>query len=411
MGAEQKMTMKPFGELTPRVEALEIIDKHIKPIEGTEKVPIGESNGRVLAEEVVADFDVPPFPRASMDGYAVKAKDTEGSIEEKPVVLKLIGIQHTGEIFQGTVNDGECLEIATGAPMPDGADAVVMVEYTRKDGERVSIERPVIPSRNMAEAGADMTKGTHVLSPGKTITPGVIGALAALGYIEVEVYRKPRVAIYSSGPEIAPQGQALKPGQIYDINSYTLATVIEANGGIAVVSGIVEDTVESIKESLSSASDHELWVVSGGSSVGTKDLFSEVMEEMGEIFFHGVKTKPGKPTLFGEVDGTPMFGMPGYPTSCLNNSYVYLIPALRKIARLEPKHWIKVKLPMGHDMVSKSDREQFITVRIENGKAYRVYKQSGDITSMTHADGFIILPIGTNKADEGEEVEVTLLHV
>ena len=405
------MTMKPFGELTPRVEALEIIDKHIKPIEGTEKVPIGESNGRVLAEEVVAGFDVPPFPRASMDGYAVKAKDTEGSTEEKPVVLKLIGTQHTGGVFQGTVNDGECLEIATGAPMPDDADAVVMVEYTKKDGERVSIERPVIPSRNMAEAGADMTKGKHVLSPGKTITPGVIGALAALGYIEVEVYKKPRVAIYSSGPEIAPQGQALKPGQIYDINSYTLATVIEANGGIAVVSGIVEDTVESIRESLSSASGYDLWVVSGGSSVGTKDLFSEVMKEMGDIYFHGVKTKPGKPTLFGEVDGTPMFGMPGYPTSCLNNSYVYLIPALRKIARLEPKHWVRVKLPMGHDMVSKSDREQFITVRIEDGKAYRVYKQSGDITSMTHADGFIILPIGTNKADEGEEVEVTLLHV
>ncbi|MFA9435957.1 MAG: molybdopterin molybdotransferase MoeA, partial [Candidatus Bathyarchaeota archaeon] len=337
--------------------------------------------------------------------------DTTGATEESSVVLQLIGVQHTGGVFQGTVNDGECLEIATGAPMPSGADAVVMVEYTRKEGEKVLIERPVVPSRNMAEAGDDMKTGTHVLSEGETITPGVIGALAALGYIEVEVYRKPLVAIYSSGPEIAPQGQALKPGQIYDINSYTLATVIEENGGIAVVCGIVEDTVESIRESLSTASGHDLWVVSGGSSVGTKDLFSEVMEEMGTVYFHGVKTKPGKPTLFGEVDGTPMFGMPGYPTSCLNNSYVYLMPALRKMARLEPKHWVKVKLPMGHEMISKSDREQFITVRIEEGRAYRVYKQSGDITSMTHADGFIILPIGTNKADEGEVVEVTLLHV
>ena len=403
--------MKPFGELTPRVEALEIIDSHIKPIEGTEKIPIGESNERVLAEDVVAGFDVPPFPRASMDGYAVKAEDTEGSTEEKPIVLKLIGIQHTGGVFQGTVNDGECLEIATGAPMPDGANAVVMVEYTRKDDDRVSIEKPVVSSSNMAEAGADMTKGTHVLSEGETITPGVIGALAALGYIEVKVYRKPRVAIYSSGPEIAPQGQALKPGQIYDINSYTLATVIEANGGIAVNGGIVEDTVDSIRDSLSGAFGYDLWVVSGGSSVGTKDLFSEVMEEMGEVYFHGVKTKPGKPTLFGEVDGTPTFGMPGYPTSCLNNSYVYLMPALRKMARLAPKHWVKVKLPMGHEMASKSDREQFITVRIEDDKVYRVYKQSGDITSMTHADGFIILPIGSHKADEGEDVEVTLLHV
>ncbi len=405
------MTMKPFKELTPRVEALKIIDKHIKPIEGTEKVAIRESKGRVLAEDVVAGFDVPPFPRASMDGYAVKAKDTTGASVESPLKLKLIGVQHTGGVFQGTVNDGECLEIATGAPMPDGADAVVMVEYTKKDGEIVSIERPVVPMKNMAEAGEDMKTGTHVLSVGAVITPGVIGALAALGYIEVEVYRKPRIAIFSSGPEIAPQGKALKPGQIYDINSYTLSAVIEQNGGVPVKRPIIEDTLESVKDSLVDAAKYDIGVVSGGSSVGTKDLFGEVMAEMGEVYFHGVKTKPGKPTLFGEVDGTPVFGMPGYPTSCLNNSYVYLIPALRKMARLPPKHWVKINPPMGKEMISKSDREQFITVRIEDGKAYRVYKQSGDITSMTHADGFIILPIGTNTIAEGKEVEITLLHV
>ena len=405
------MTMKPFKELTPRVEALEIIDSHIKPVEGTEKVTIRDSKGRVLAEDVVAGFDVPPFPRASMDGYAVKAKDTTGATEENPVTLNLIGIQHTGGVFEGTVNDGECLEIATGAPMPDGADAVVMVEYTKKEGDKVYIERPVKPMKNMAEAGEDMKRGTHVLSKGVTITPGVIGAFAALGYIEVEVYRKPRVAIYSSGPEIAPQGQPLQPGQIYDINSYTLSAVIEQNGGDPVKRDIIEDTLESVKKSLDDASKYDIGVVSGGSSVGTKDLFGEVMAEMGEVYFHGVKTKPGKPTLFGEVKGTIIFGMPGYPTSCLNNSYVYLLPALRKIARLEPKNWVKVNLPMGHDMVSKSNREQFITVKVEDGKAYRVYKQSGDITSMTHADGFIILPIGTNTVVEGEAVEITLLHV
>lgn len=405
------MTMKPFKELTPRVEALNIIEKNIKPIEGTEIVSIGESKGRVLAEDVVAGFNVPPFPRASMDGYAVKAKDTTGATVEAPIKLNLIGVQHTGGVYQGTVNDGECLEIATGAPMPDGADAVVMVEYTKKENEAVYIERPVKPMKNMAEAGEDMKTGTHVLSIGETITPGVLGALAALGYTEVEVYRKPRIAIFSSGPEIAPQGQALKPGQIYDINSFTLSAVIEQNGGIPVKRGIMADTLESVRESLGDASDYDIGVFSGGSSVGTKDLFGEVMEEMGEVYFHGVKTKPGKPTLFGKVEGTPMFGMPGYPTSCLNNSYVYLLPALRKMARLPPKHWVKVKLPMGKEMKSKSDREQFITVRIEEGKAYRVYKQSGDITSMTHADGFIILPIGTNMVSEGEEVEITLLNI
>ena len=225
------------------------------------------------------------------------------------------------------------------------------------------------------------------------------------------MYRKPRIAIYSSGPEIAPQGQALKPGQIYDINSFTLSAVIEQNGGVPVKGGIMADTLDSVRGSITDASEYDIGVFSGGSSVGTKDLFGEVMEELGTVYFHGVKTKPGKPTLFGEVKGTPIFGMPGYPTSCLNNSYVYLLPALRKMAKLKPKEWVKVMLPMGAEMVSKSDREQFITVRIEDGKAYRVYKQSGDITSMTHADGFIILPIGTNSVAEGEMVEITLLHV
>ena len=263
----------------------------------------------------------------------------------------------------------------------------------------------------MAPAGEDMIKGTKVLETGTTVTPGVLGALAALGYIEIEVYVKPRIAIYSSGPEIAPQGTPLEPGQIYDINSFTLASVIEMNGGEAYKCGIMEDTMESINESLKDAATFDLGVFSGGSSVGVKDLFGEAIEKQGEIYFHGVKTKPGKPTLFGKVGETLVFGMPGYPTSCLNNSYVYLLPALRKMARLEPKHWVRFEVPMGEGFESKGDREQFITVEIKDGKAYRVFKQSGDITSMTHADGFIILPIGYTKLESGDMVEITLLHV
>ncbi|MCW4014066.1 MAG: molybdopterin molybdotransferase MoeA [Candidatus Bathyarchaeota archaeon] len=401
------MTMKPFKELMPRQEAIDIILRETKPVTATEKIPIQESIGRVLATDIVAGFNVPPFPRASMDGYAVKAADTE----KVPTKLKLIGAQHTGGIFEGTVNHGECLEIATGSPMPDGADAVVMVEYTELEGDYVVINREVTPGKNMAPAGEDMIKGTKVLESGVYITPGVLGAFAALGYTDVEVYVKPKVAIYSSGPEVAPQGTPLKPGQIYDINSYTLASVIEMNGGVPCKRGIMEDKLDSIKKSLSDASSYDLGVFSGGSSVGVKDLFGEAIEEQGEIYFHGVKTKPGKPTLFGKVDDTLVFGMPGYPTSCLNNSYVYLLPALRKMARLPPKHWVKLLVPIGEGFESKGDREQFITVEIKNGKAYRVFKQSGDITSMTHADGFIILPIGYTKLEAGDMVEVTLLHV
>lgn len=405
------MSMKPFKELVPRKEALQIILDKIKPVTKTEKVPIQESVGRVLAVDIVAGFNVPPFDRASMDGYAVKATDTMGASEENPIRLKLIGAQHTGKAYRGTVNEGECLEIATGSPMPDGADAVIMVEHTRLEGDQVVIKREVRPGRNMAPSGEDIVKGTKVIDSGKTITPGILGTLAALGYTDVEIYVKPRVAVYSSGPEVAPQGESLKPSQIYDINSYTLSSVIELNGGIPVKQGIMEDTLDSIRESLKDITGFDLGVFSGGSSVGAKDLFAEVIEEIGKIYFHGVKTKPGKPTLYGKVEDTLIFGMPGYPTSCLSNSYVYLLPALRKMARLEPKHWVKVKAPMAEGLKTKNNREQFITVQIRDGKVHRVYKQSGSITSMTHADGYILLPIGETKIEEGDLVEVTLLNV
>ncbi|MBN2336258.1 molybdenum cofactor biosynthesis protein [Candidatus Bathyarchaeota archaeon] len=401
--------MKPFGELTDRETAMRIIMSHVNSIEKIEKVALDEALGRVLAVDVVAGFDVPPFDRASMDGYAVKAHDTAGASKDSPVRLRLIGAQHTGEVYRGQVGARGCLEIATGSPMPRGSDAVVMVEHTKLDMGEVIVYRQVEAGRNMAPAGEDMKKGDKVLEAGVTVTPGMVGALAALGYEGVEVYAKPRVAIYSSGPEIVPQGTPLEPGQIYDVNSFTLGSVIGANGGVPVKRGIMMDDASSIEAAVRDASGYDAGVFSGGSSVGVKDLFGEVMEKLGTVYFHGVRVKPGKPTLFGEVDGTPVFGMPGYPTSCLNNSYVFLVPAIRLMARLQPRERREVTVVMGHRMVSRSDREQFVTVRLDAGKAYRVYKQSGDITSMTHADGYVILPVGVDTVKEGEAVTVTLL--
>jgi molybdenum cofactor synthesis domain-containing protein len=261
----------------------------------------------------------------------------------------------------------------------------------------------------MAPEGEDIEKGDIVVRAGEQLTPGKIGALAALGYEQVEVVVKPRIAIYSTGPEIIPQGTPLKPGQIYDINSFTLTSVIKASGGVPFKRPIVGDTKEAVREAIQDASTYDMGVFSGGSSVGVKDLFGEVMEESGEVYFHGLKVKPGKPTLFGMVNGTPIFGMPGYPTSCLNNSYVYLVPAIRQMADLPPIERRKVEVKMAERLESKSDREQFITVRVDDNLAHRVYKQSGDITSMTNADGYIILPIGKSTVEKGETVTVTFI--
>jgi molybdenum cofactor synthesis domain-containing protein len=397
--------MKPFGKLMTRLEAVRIINENVKRITCVEDVPIEEAAGRVLAEGVVAGFNVPPFNRSSMDGYAIKARDTREA-SSKPVTLKLIGARHAGEVFDGVIGDGECIEIATGAPVPKGADAVVMVEYTKLAGDGVEIKREARVGDNIALEGEDIKKGETVVKAGEFLTPGRLGAVAALGFSRVKAYARPRVAIYSTGNEVVPQGKTLKPGQVYDINSYTLSAVVTANGCLPVRRGLVRDDPEAIADAVRDAAKHDVAVFSGGSSVGVRDLFASVIEDLGRVHFHGLRVKPGKPTLFGEVGGTPVFGMPGYSTSCLNNAYVFLVPALRRMAGLPPAEVRSVVAKLSRSIKAEGEREQFYSVHVEGGEAVPVFKQSGDITSMAYANGYIIISIGTKLLDKGAEVIV-----
>jgi len=403
------VSMRPFKRLIPRMEALEAILGRVTRIERTEEVPLQAADGRVLARDMVAGFNVPPFDRSSMDGYAVRAEDTYGASQFNPRRLRLLGVQHAGELFEGEIVSGSCVQVATGSPMPRGADAVVMVEYTRLDGEVVEIQRPAYPGANISPEGEDIKTGDEVVEAGDVLTPGKVGALAALNLETAEVYEMPRVAVYSTGSEVRPLGTELEPGQIYDINSFTLSSVISANGCTPVRKSIVPDTREAIEEAVRDAVGHDMGVFSGGSSVGVRDLFSDVVEELGEVIFHGVQVKPGKPTLFGVVDGTPILGMPGYPTSCLSNAYIFLAPALRRLAGLPATEPRRVTARMGMRYVSSSGREQFLTVRLEGGVAHPVFKKSGAITSMANADGYIVLPLDLDVIEAGEEVTVTLL--
>jgi molybdenum cofactor synthesis domain-containing protein len=399
--------MKPFGKLMTRLDAVRLIEENTRRIARVEDVAIGDAAGRVLAEDVVAGFNVPPFDRSSMDGYAVRARDTAGA-SSKPVTLRLIGARHAGEIFDGVVGAGECVEIATGAPVPKGADAVVMVEYTKLAGDGVKIQREAKPGSNVAPEGEDIEKGEAVVKIGEVLTPGRVGAVAALGFSGVKAYAKPRVAIYSTGNEVTPQGKPLKPGQVYDINSYTLSAVVAANGCAPVRRGLVHDDFDAIAVAVKDASTYDVAVFSGGSSVGVRDLFAGVVEDLGRVHFHGLRVKPGKPTLFGEVGGAPVFGMPGYSTSCLNNAYVFLVPALRRVAGLPPAEERTAKAKLSKAIKAEGEREQFYSVRVEGGEAVPVFKQSGDITSMAYANGYIIIPIGTQLLKAGSEVTVYL---
>ena len=400
--------MRPFKGTISLNEARAIIDRAIVPIERTERVPLERSSGRVLAEAVVSGADVPPFARAAMDGYAVRAQDTSGASRSAPRTLHSIEKVFTGQMPVQTVGDGQCIEIATGAPMPPGADAVVIVEETESDGDLVRVFAPVSPAQNIGRQGADIQKGQTVLQPGTLLNASRVGSLAALGLTTVTVFDKPRVAILSTGNEIVDPGQPLAPGQIYDINRFTLAAVVIENGGVAVPYRIATDTIDDLSRSVDACLEQDILVFSGGSSVGERDLILDVITARGEMLFHGIAVKPGKPTAFGRIAGKLIFGMPGYPSSCLSNAHILLAPALRRIARLPEQIVRSVTLPLASHVASVPGRHQFYTVRLENGTAVPAFKASGDITSMSKADGYIEIPADVEVVAAGELVEVKM---
>ena len=400
--------MKPFGALLSFEEAKRVVEEHIKPVTRVETVSIDDAGGRVLAEEIVATLSTPPFNRAAMDGYAVKARDTFGSGQFNPKVLELVGELHAGEKPQKRVSAGQCIQIATGAMMPAGADAVVMVEDTEAENGRVKVFKAVYPQANMAKKGADIRAGESVLLQGTLFDAGKIGILASQGITQVRVYERPRVAILPSGEEVAEIGGKLRQGQVYDINSHTVASVVKENGGIPIRLGIVGDTREDIRSKVSEALKNDLVVISGGSSVGERDLLVDVFQEWGDVLFHGIQIRPGKPTLFAMVEGKPLFGMPGYPTSCLVNTYLFVLPAIRKMANLPPRRGETVEVKLGRRVPGSVGRKQFLTVKVEGGEAVPVFKESGAITSIAAADGYIEIEQNVDLLEKGEPVTVTL---
>ena len=403
-----KSGMKPIKETIPLEEARQLIADACGRIDRSERVPLVDANGRVAAADVHSTRDVPPFARAGMDGFAVRAEDTFGASRYDPKTLRVIDKVYTGQVPAMALVPGTAIEIATGAPMPQGANAVVMVEETERSGEDVAVLTPVYPRQNVGRQGADIVVGQTVIARGQVLNPSRIGALAALGAGDVEVFAKPAVAILSTGNEIADPGGELLPGQIYDINKFTLSAIIKEHGGLPMPFATAHDTIEALESAIDACSACDVLVFSGGSSVGERDLILDVIARKGEIVFHGIAVKPGKPTVFGTINGKPMFGMPGYPTSCLSNAYLLLVPAVRAIARLGPRHTAVVTLPLGQRIVSTTGRHQFYTVKIVDGQAMPAFKASGDITSMSQADGYIEIPAQTDIVEKGEVVEVKL---
>jgi molybdenum cofactor synthesis domain-containing protein len=401
--------VRPFKTTIALEEARRLLAEGVRPIERTERVPLSEAAGRVAAEDVASSVFVPPFSRSAMDGYAVIASDLRDASREHPITLPVVERIFTGQVPRTRLVPGTCAEIATGAPLPDGADAVIMVEETAPAAEgRVQLLAPARPGQNIGRRGADISPGDLVVRTGDHLNPSRIGAVAAIGCGTIAVYARPRVAILSTGNEVIEPGVRLAGGQIYDVNRFTLAAVAVANGGIPDARPPAPDTLESLTAALDACGTADLIVFSGGSSVGDRDLIVDVIAARGDMIFHGIAVKPGKPTAFALVNGVPFFGMPGNPTSCLSNAYILLVPFLRATARLPLYAPRIVNARLGKRIDSPANRHQFYTVMLKDGAAFPAFKGSGDITSLSQADGYIEIPATQSVIDEGEMVTVTL---
>ena len=415
---KKKMTeRKVFRKLLSVEDALEKLQEHYvpKPL-GSEAITVDKSIGRVLSEDIVSTVDVPGFDGATMDGFAVIAEDTFSAQEDKPVKLKIIGRVEAGDKPQIEVRRGEAVEIATGAPMPKGADAVVMVEQTDQKHDVVSIFKAVAPGENVMGAGTDIMAGEVVLRSGQEITPREIGLLAALGKSRINAYRKPKVAVISTGNELITAGQVLDYGKIYDVNSNTLAGAILESGCEPIPLGICSDDPGEMKKKIQQALlIADVIVTSGSTSAGAGDMLYRIIGDFGGpgIVVHGLSVKPGKPLIVAVVEGKPLFGLPGYPTSALMMFNLIVKPNISKMAgrAAEIASWLEGKV--ASKIFSAKGRREFLPVHVvkdEMGQhlVYPVISGSGAITSLALADGFIDIPQNQEFVEEGETVHVEL---
>ncbi len=412
----ERKEFRDLAEPEDAHEAISSLDLTPEP----ESVPLTEARGRVLAERFDADRDVPGFDRASMDGFAVKARDTFGADEADPAVLDLVGEVHAGTEPDVEVGEGEAVEISTGAVMPPGADAVVMVERTdyvdRDDGTGVEIRTAVTPGEHTMLAGADIAAGQRALGPGTRLTAREIGLLSALGADEVPVRGTPRVGIISTGDELVRPGNPLsdEAGQIYDVNSYTVAAGVEEAGGDPVLYPHAGDDYEEMERLLLEASEEcDLVLSSGSTSASAVDVIYRVIESRGELLLHGVAVKPGKPMLVGRFPDSAYVGLPGYPVSALTIFRTFVAPAIREAAGLPDPTTATVDARMAVEERYGEGRMRLMPtglVEDEHGHtlAYPVDKGSGATTSLVEADGVVTVHPDTAYLAEGEEVSVQL---
>ncbi|MEJ2110053.1 MAG: molybdopterin molybdotransferase MoeA [Acidobacteriota bacterium] len=411
--------MTEFFNVITSDQFADLLDRF--PRISAETVSLDASLARYLSADVIASENLPEQARSTVDGFAVRAEDTFGATDAIPSLLEVIEPVGMGTIPKFTLSSGQAAPIPTGGFLPTGADAVVMVEYTNRAGEdSVEITRPVTLQTNVLGKGEDCESGVPLLVKGTRLRFQDIGYLAAAGFADLPVYRKPRVAILSSGDEIVPVETKPLPGQIRDANGHALAALVREAGAEPVLFDIIPDSAEKLKKALESALSHcDVLAISGGSSVGTRDLMKDAVSSLdgSEILAHGISVRPGKPTLLAQREEKAIFGLPGHPVSALIVAQIFLFPFLRYLQgdrmRKGPLGY-RTDATLSSAIHSTIGLEEFIRIRIEekpdgNFEAHPVYGKSGMLSTMVKADGILVIPLSVEGFSKGETVRVVWL--
>ena len=416
--------MPEFLTLLPPDEARALLFSNLPASHlQTEEVDVMHALGRVLAEDVVAPHPLPEFPRSTVDGYAVRATDTYGASESQPAYLNLIGEVPMGAVAQVEIQAEQCALIHTGGMLPTGADAVVMLEYTQqittdRSGE-IEVLRAVAVGENVITRGEDVTEGQFVMARGSLLRPADIGGLLALGITQVAVSQKVIVGLIATGDEIVHPSQGTLPGQVRDINTYTLATLVEKSGGWAKPYGIFKDDFVALQQATAQAlTECDVVVVTAGSSASTRDMTADVIRSLGEpgVLVHGINTRPGKPTILGACQGKAIIGLPGNPVSAVVNGYLFVQPLIERLLGQLPTHKAQVRAKLSVNLSSQAGREDWWPVRlipVEETDAISfiadpIFGKSNLIFTLAAADGLLrIAPDATGLA-AGEPVDVFL---
>ena len=396
-------------------EALARVLSAFQPL-AAERVPILDALERVLAEDVAAAGDIPPHANSSMDGYAVQSADTTGASTTAPIRLHVVGEVAAGHLPDADVTPGTAVRIMTGAPLPEGADAVVKVEDTSSQETWVDIHAAAPAGQYIRPAGEDVRRGERVLARGTLLRPQEIGMLATLGHTHVQVHRRPRVAILATGDEVLPIDAPLVPGKIRNANSYSNAAQVSKLGGVPILLGIAHDRVEELTAKIEAglAQDVDLLLTSGGVSVGDFDLVKDVLAAEGEIAFWRVRMKPGKPLAFGHIGGVPVLGLPGNPVSVMVSFEMFVRPALLKMQGRTDLVRPIVEATLVEAVTRKDERRHYLRVHVEHQEGtYRAHltggQGSGILSSMVKANGLAIIPEDWTHAEAGSQVSVILL--